>query len=93
MTETYVLIGAFDSEVEARNCLSYATTKFFRYLVALRTSAQDLPRSAYSFVPLQDFGRSWTDEELYSRYELSTEEIEIIESTIRPMDVVDVQVD
>jgi site-specific DNA-methyltransferase (adenine-specific) len=85
VTETYVLLGTYDSEVEARNCLSYATTKFFRFLVATRTSAQDLPRAAYSFVPIQDFSRPWSDEELYTKYELSDGEIALIDSTIRPM--------
>lgn len=85
VTETYVLLGAYDSEHEARNCLSYATTKFFRFLVATRASAQDLPRSAYSFVPVQDFSRPWSDEDLYARYALSEDEIARIESTIRPM--------
>jgi hypothetical protein len=85
MTETYVILGAFDSEEEARNCFSYATTKFFRFLLATRTSAQDLPRSAYSFVPLQDFSRPWSDDDLYKKYKLSDDEIRLIESTIRPM--------
>ncbi len=89
MTETYVILGAFDSEEEARNCFSYARTKFFRFLVATRTSAQDLPRSAYSFVPLQDFSQAWTDEDLYSKYALSDDEVDLIESTIRPMGTAD----
>ncbi len=89
VTETYVLLGTYASEAEARNCLSYATTKFFRFLVATRTSAQDLPRSAYSFVPIQDFSGPWTDEALYAKYELSKEEVVLIESTIRPMAVGD----
>lgn len=86
VTETYILLGTFDTEVEARNCFSYVTTKFFRFLVAARASAQDLPRSAYSFVPLQDFSRPWTDRDLYSKYGLSEAEISLIESTIRPME-------
>lgn len=85
-TETYVLLGAFDSEVEARYCLSYATTKFFRFLVAARTSAQDLPRAAYSFVPKLDYSRAWSDADLYMRYQLTPEEIAMIESFIRPME-------
>lgn len=85
VTETYVLLGTYDSEQEARNCFSYATTKFFRFLVAVRASAQDLPRSAYSFVPLQDFSRPWSDADLYARYGLDADEIALIESTIRPM--------
>lgn len=86
VTETYVLIGAYDTEEHARNCFSYAATKFFRFLVAARASAQDLPRAAYSFVPIQNFSRPWTDTELYDKYGLDEREIELIESTIRPMD-------
>ncbi len=85
VTETYILLGAYDAEQEARNCFSYATTKLFRFLVATRSSAQDLARSAYSFLPVQDFSKSWTDEELYAKYGLSEEEIAHIEKLIRPM--------
>lgn len=85
VTETYVLLGAYDTELEARNCFSYARTKFFRFLVAARASAQDLPRIAYSFVPLQDFTRSWCDQDLYEKYGLTDVEVDQIESTIRPM--------
>lgn len=85
VTETYVILGAYESEAEAQNCLSYATTKFFRFLVATRTSAQDLPRIAYSFVPMQVFSRRWTDKDLYTKYDLNDEETALIESTIRPM--------
>lgn len=85
VTETYVLLGTYDNEAEARNCFSYVTTKFFRFLVAARASAQDLPRVAYSFVPIQDFSRPWCDEDLYTKYGLTEREIALIESTIRPM--------
>jgi site-specific DNA-methyltransferase (adenine-specific) len=89
VTETYVILGAYDSENEARNCLSYVTTKFFRFLVATRTSAQDLPRVAYSLVPILKVSRGWTDKDLYARYDLSADEIALVESTIRPMTVDD----
>lgn len=89
VTETYVLLGSYDTETEACNCLSYATTKFFRFLVATRTSAQDLPRSAYSFVPIQDFTRPWSDKDLYAKYGLSSDEVAFIEKTIRPMDLLE----
>jgi len=89
VTETYVLLGAYETEVEARNCFSYATTKFFRFLVAARASAQDLPRVAYSFVPLQNFSKPWSDKDLYEKYGLSNDEIALIESTIRQMAVGD----
>jgi site-specific DNA-methyltransferase (adenine-specific) len=40
-------------------------------------------------VPLQDFSEAWTDEKLYKRYQLSDEEIAIIEKLIRPMEMGD----
>ena len=38
------------------------------------------------FVPMQDFTRSWTDEELYAKYGLTDEEIALIEFMIKPME-------
>jgi site-specific DNA-methyltransferase (adenine-specific) len=86
VTETYVLLGVFDTEEEARNCFSYAVTKFFRFLITVRSSAQDLARSAYSFVPKQDFSKAWTDDELFKKYSLTEDEIAYIERLIKPMD-------
>lgn len=56
-------------------------------MVLLRKSTQNATRNVYSFVPMQDFTKSWTDEELYAKYELSQEEIDFIDSMIRPMDL------
>jgi site-specific DNA-methyltransferase (adenine-specific) len=89
VTETYVLLGTFDSEAEARNCLSYVVTRLFRFLILLRSSAQDVSRAAYSYVPLQDFSRPWTDEDLYAKYGLTDDEIAFIESLVRPMELDD----
>ncbi|WP_034741899.1 Eco57I restriction-modification methylase domain-containing protein [Hyphomonas chukchiensis] len=89
VTETYILLGTYDNETEARNCFTYATTKFFRFLVATRSSAQDLAKSAYSFVPIQDFSQPWSDRDLYVKYGLSEEEIAHIEKLIRPMSASD----
>ena len=89
VTETYILLGAYDTEEEARNCFSYVVTRLFRFLIAVRSSAQDLARSAYQFVPLQDFSEPWTDKKLYKKYGISDEEVAYIEKLIRPMEVDD----
>jgi site-specific DNA-methyltransferase (adenine-specific) len=60
-------------------------TKFFRFLVMLRKNTQHASKAVYTFVPTQDFSESWTDEKLYKKYKLVKEEIEFIESMIRPM--------
>ncbi len=41
----------------------------------------------YSWVPVQKWDRQWTDKELYKKYGLKKEEIEYVESVIRPMDL------
>ena len=48
--------------------------------------SQHAPSKTYRFVPLQDFTKSWTDAELYEKYELTDEEIAFIEATIKPME-------
>ena len=43
--------------------------------------------AVYEFVPVQDFTKPWTDEELYAKYGLTDEEINFIESMIKPMEL------
>ena len=49
-------------------------------------NTQDAPRRVYQLVPMQDFSKPWTDEELYAKYKLTQEEIDFIESMIKPME-------
>jgi len=69
----------------AENCMSYAKTKFVRFLVSLLSFSQDITRERFAYVPLVDLNKAWTDAELYKKYKLSKEEINFIESIIRPM--------
>ena len=85
--ETYLVIGPYNTEQESKNVISYISTKFFRFLVLLKKNTQDAPRGVYSFVPMQDFSESWTDEKLYKKYGLTEDEITFIESMIRPMEL------
>lgn len=89
VTETYIILGAYETEQEARNCFSYVVTRFFRFLIAVRSSAQDLARSTYSFVPVQEFSKAWTDKMLYKKYGLTGDEVAYIERLIRPMEIDD----
>lgn len=83
---TYLVIGEFDNEKTAENVASYMRTKFFRYLVSLMKNTQNAYRKVYAHVPMQDFTKSWTDEELNKKYGLSDEEIAFIDSMIKPME-------
>lgn len=85
-TETFLEIGKFDTLVEAKNAMSYLKTKFFRCLVGIRKQTQHATKQVYHYVPMQDFSKPWTDKELYAKYNLSQEEIDFIETMIKPMD-------
>lgn len=86
-TETYLVIGRFNSRTQAKNLASYLQTRFVRFLVALKKNTQDVIADRFDFVPIQDFKEEWTDEKLYKKYGLTKDEIAFIESMIRPMDV------
>lgn len=85
-TETYILLGTYENLKTAENVISYVKTKFFRFLVMMKKNTQSATRQVYEFVPIQDFSKPWTDEELYKKYGLNDEEIAFIDSMIRPME-------
>ena len=85
-SQTYLLIGPFESEQICENVISYIKTRLFRFMVMLKKNAQHAMRGVYQFVPLQDFSHPWTDEMLYKKYGLDKDEIAFIESMIRPME-------
>ena len=85
-THSYFVIGSYDNYSEAHNLLGYLKTKFVRFLVLMSLSAINLSKLVFSFVPLQDFTRPWTDADLYAKYGLTEDEIGFIERMIKPME-------
>lgn len=85
-SETYLVCYPTDSKVQAENCISYLKTKLARFLILLVKNTQNAAKGVYEFVPMQDFNEAWTDEKLYKKYNLNQEEIDFIESMIRPME-------
>lgn len=91
-SQTFLVIG-WDTEKhnfskeECENIISYIQTKFFRFLVSIVKKTHHASKQVYRFVPMQDFSKPWTDEELYKKYNLTQEEIDYIESMIRPLDL------
>lgn len=86
-TFSYFIGGAFSNYEYAENCRGYFATKFVRFLLLQCLSSINISRERFAFVPVQDFSKSWTDEDLYDKYGLSEDEIQLIESMIKPMDV------
>lgn len=86
-TETYLIVDFVESNAEGHNLISYMQTRFFRFMVSLIKNTQNISKTVFSFVPVQDFSKPWTDEELYAKYGLTDEEIAFIESMIKPMEL------
>ena len=85
-THSYFVVGNWDNRDVAENALTYMKTKFVRCLMLLCISGFGLSKLVFPFVPMQDFSKAWTDEELYEKYNLSESEINFIESMIKPME-------
>ncbi len=95
VTQTFITIGAFDSQDQAEACLKYVKTKFARALLGVLKITQHNPARVWKYVPLQDFSSAsdidWSkpladiDQQLYAKYNLDADEIAFIEAQIKPM--------
>ena len=87
-TETYIVLDTFSREIDADRFLAYVKTKFFRYLMSQLVITQDITRKCFDFVPRMANDKKWTDEKLYSHFDLTDAERTRIESAIKPFPVV-----
>jgi len=85
-TDSYITAGNFDNLNEARNLESYLKTKFVRFLVLQAAASINLSKATYIFVPLLDFSKVWDDDTLYKRYDLSPDEIGLIDGMMHQME-------
>lgn len=84
-SETYLVAGSFDTEDEADNFMTYLKTKLTRFLLAQIAMTQQISKATFAFVPTQDFTKQWTDEELFKKYKLTSEEIAFINRMTKEM--------
>ncbi len=85
-TDSYIIGGCYKTKEIADNLSRYLRCKLTRFLLLQAAASINLSKSTYKFVPMQDFSKPWTDEELYEKYGLTQEEIDFIESMIKPME-------
>lgn len=83
-TETYIVIGPFENKNVCDNVVSYINTRFFHFMLTLRKNTQHATKGTYLYVPLQDFSKSWTDDELFAKYNFDEKEIRYIKDMIHP---------
>ena len=86
-SETYLVIGPFTSKEEVENVISYIESKFFHFMVTLKKNTMMAAKTVYELVPIQNFNELWSDEKLYKKYNLSRDEIDLIDSMIKPIEI------
>lgn len=82
---SYMVVNGINKEEYANNIKTYLETKFVRFLILQTLFGIGLTPDRFRYVPLMDFTKQWTDEELYSYYGLDNTEIEFIENIIKPI--------
>lgn len=85
-TETYLVVGAYETQEECHNLIAYMKTIFFRFLVSQFMYSHHITRNAYSLVPVLDMREVWSDSALAKRFKLSKADREFMASKIREMD-------
>lgn len=71
------------SQLEAKNLQEYLNTKFVKNKVKKYKQQTPNSKKIFSRIPLVDLSRSWTDRELCEHFNLTQEEIDLIESTVK----------
>ncbi len=94
-TETFISIGDFKEEENARNLRKYLMTKFARALLSVLKVTQNGNKPVWRMIPMQDFTSDsdidWSqsihdiDQQLYKKYGLTAEEVDFIEKNVKEM--------
>lgn len=93
--QTFISIGAFETEFEASSTMKYLKTKFLRTMLGTLKVTQHNHMITWKHVPLQDFTPSsdidWSnsiaeiDEQLFDKYGLDEQERNFIRTKVKEM--------
>jgi len=82
-TESFIVLGAFDTEEELLSYKSYIFTKTVRFLLLQTVVSQDVTKKNFCFIPdLVHYSGTYSDEQLCSMWGISEEEWIYIDSRI-----------
>ena len=82
-TESYIVLGAFDTEKEVKCYKSYIFTKIVRFLLLQAVVSQDVTKQNYVFVPdLGEYTKIYSDDILRKEWNIVEEEWRYIDARI-----------
>ena len=81
---SFIVLRYFNSSEECKSFISYCNTKLVNFLYIIGACGSTLTQEFFRFVPDPGaFDHTFTDEELYNKYSLTQDEINLIESVIK----------
>lgn len=87
-TESFIVLGAFDTEKEARSFKSYIFTKTVRFLLLQTVVSQHVTKSNFHFIPdLGKYEGTYTDDLLKDKWNIDEDEWHYIDSRIKAVDL------
>jgi site-specific DNA-methyltransferase (adenine-specific) len=86
-TESYMLLSSFNTRTEAENFVNFLVSKLPRFLLKQTLTSMNIAKDNFMFVPKMDWSKTYSEQELYSFFELTNEEIEYVNSIMRPIDL------
>lgn len=82
-TETYMVVDAFSTKVQAEHLLKYLQTDFVRFLVSIKKITQDMTKNTWCLVPVINFDGEISEKEIYRHFGLSKDEIDYIKRKVQ----------
>lgn len=87
-TESFIVLGAFDTEKEVLAYKSYIFTKIVRFLLLQTVVSQDVTKGNFQFIPdLGKYEGVYTDDLLRSKWIINEEEWNYIDSRIKAVEL------
>ena len=86
-TDSYIIIGCYDTYDEAILFSQFMTCKLPRYLLRITYSSMHVGWQNFRYLPKLDISEGWTDRKMYDYFELSPSEVAVVESTMRSISI------
>lgn len=71
------------TRAEGENLITLLTSKVYQFVCHVTNNRNSTTRDWLRQLPVVDLSRSWTDQELYQHFNLTADEIKLIEDTIK----------
>ena len=82
-TTDSIIFFPCDTLQEAKVLTWFLTSNLVRYIVSNTRSSMVNSKTLLTNIPTIDLTRSWTDQELYQHFNLTQDEIDLIEAVVK----------